>query len=113
MFCSIKYNLGYGGNRKAGYRYFIERGFDIAVLLHGDGQYAPEVPAGLYHPLVVDQVEAIMLLKPPGVLAVRSETAISYNRIGCFVPWVCRREGKDTCSNQRTWPFSASDTSGA
>src|SRR3954469_11320865 len=34
-------NLGYGGNQKAGYRYFMERGFDIVVLLHGDGQYAP------------------------------------------------------------------------
>ena len=31
-------NLGYGGNQKAGYRYFIEKGFDIVVLLHGDGQ---------------------------------------------------------------------------
>src|ERR1041385_4806839 len=27
-------NLGYGGNQKAGYRYFIDRGFDIVVLLH-------------------------------------------------------------------------------
>ena len=35
-------NLGYGGNQKAGYQYFIEQGFDIVVLLHGDGQYAPE-----------------------------------------------------------------------
>src|ERR1700678_259851 len=26
-------NLGYGGNQKAGYRYFIEKGFDIVVLL--------------------------------------------------------------------------------
>src|SRR4249920_2706868 len=31
-------NLGYGGNQKAGYHYFIEKGFDIVVLLHGDGQ---------------------------------------------------------------------------
>jgi glycosyltransferase involved in cell wall biosynthesis len=36
-------NFGYGGNQKAGYQYFIERGFDIVVLLHGDGQYAPEI----------------------------------------------------------------------
>ena len=36
-------NLGYGGNQKAGYRYFAEKGFDIVVLLHGDGQYAPEI----------------------------------------------------------------------
>lgn len=35
-------NLGYGGNQKAAYRLAIEHGLDIIVLLHGDGQYAPE-----------------------------------------------------------------------
>ena len=39
-------NLGYGGNQKAGYRLAIEHGLDIVVLLHGDGQYAPECLAG-------------------------------------------------------------------
>lgn len=52
-------NLGYGGNQKAGYRYFIEKGFDVAVLLHGDGQYAPEVLAHLYHPLVTGEADAV------------------------------------------------------
>jgi 2-polyprenyl-3-methyl-5-hydroxy-6-metoxy-1,4-benzoquinol methylase len=52
-------NLGYGGNQKAGYRYFIDKGFDIAVLLHGDGQYAPEILASLYHPLVMDEADAV------------------------------------------------------
>jgi len=36
------YNQGYGGNQRLGYKYAIERGIDIVVLLHGDGQYAPE-----------------------------------------------------------------------
>ena len=41
-----EYNLGYGGNQKKGYAYAIERGFDYVILLHGDGQYAPElIPA--------------------------------------------------------------------
>jgi glycosyltransferase involved in cell wall biosynthesis/SAM-dependent methyltransferase len=35
-------NLGYGGNQKAGYALAIEHRLDIVVLLHGDGQYAPE-----------------------------------------------------------------------
>ncbi len=52
-------NLGYGGNQKAGYRYFIEKGFDIAVLLHGDGQYAPEVLSHLYHPIATGQADAV------------------------------------------------------
>jgi 2-polyprenyl-3-methyl-5-hydroxy-6-metoxy-1,4-benzoquinol methylase len=52
-------NLGYGGNQKAGYHYFMERGFDIVVLLHGDGQYAPEILSHLYHPLVEEQADAV------------------------------------------------------
>jgi glycosyltransferase involved in cell wall biosynthesis len=36
-------NQGYGGNQKLGYRIAIEAGFDYVVLLHGDGQYAPEL----------------------------------------------------------------------
>ena len=36
-------NLGYGGNQKAGYRWAIDNGLDVIVLLHGDGQYAPEM----------------------------------------------------------------------
>lgn len=52
-------NLGYGGNQKAGYKYFIEQGFDVVVLLHGDGQYAPEVLARMYHGIVTGQCDAI------------------------------------------------------
>lgn len=36
------YNQGYGGNQKLGYQYASQRDFDVVVLLHGDGQYAPE-----------------------------------------------------------------------
>jgi 2-polyprenyl-3-methyl-5-hydroxy-6-metoxy-1,4-benzoquinol methylase len=52
-------NLGYGGNQKSGYRYFIEQGFDAVVLLHGDGQYAPEILATLYEPIVTGQADAV------------------------------------------------------
>jgi glycosyltransferase involved in cell wall biosynthesis len=34
-------NLGYGGNQKLGYRYAIDEGYDLVILLHGDGQYDP------------------------------------------------------------------------
>jgi 2-polyprenyl-3-methyl-5-hydroxy-6-metoxy-1,4-benzoquinol methylase len=52
-------NLGYGGNQKAGYQYFMEKGFDIVVLLHGDGQYAPEILSHLYHPIVAGEADAV------------------------------------------------------
>ena len=52
-------NLGYGGNQKAGYRYFIDKGFDTVVLLHGDGQYAPEILSHLYHEIVTGEADAV------------------------------------------------------
>ncbi|MBY0370147.1 methyltransferase domain-containing protein [bacterium] len=36
-------NQGYGGNQKLGYRYAIDQGFERVILVHGDGQYAPEI----------------------------------------------------------------------
>jgi 2-polyprenyl-3-methyl-5-hydroxy-6-metoxy-1,4-benzoquinol methylase len=52
-------NKGYGGNQKAGYQYFIDKGFDVVVLLHGDGQYAPEILSHLYHPIVTGEADAV------------------------------------------------------
>jgi glycosyltransferase involved in cell wall biosynthesis len=52
-------NLGYGGNQKAGYRWAIERGLDIVVMLHGDGQYAPEMLPQLVEPLELDKCDAV------------------------------------------------------
>lgn len=42
-------NQGYGGNQKIGYRYAVERGFDVVVMVHGDGQYPPEFICDLAH----------------------------------------------------------------
>lgn len=52
-------NLGYGGNQKAGYQYFMDKGFDVVILLHGDGQYAPEVLSHIYHPIVTGKADAV------------------------------------------------------
>ncbi|MCO5170366.1 MAG: glycosyltransferase family 2 protein [Planctomycetes bacterium] len=44
-------NQGYGGNQKVGYRYALDRGHDVVVMLHGDGQYAPEALPELLAPI--------------------------------------------------------------
>ena len=53
-------NLMYGGNQKAGYKYAQERGLDVVVLLHGDGQYAPEVMNRLLEPLEAGDADMVM-----------------------------------------------------
>jgi glycosyltransferase involved in cell wall biosynthesis len=52
-------NLGYGGNQKAGYRWAIEQDLDIVVLLHGDGQYAPELLPEMVAPLERGEADAV------------------------------------------------------
>ena len=52
-------NLGYGGNQKAGYRLAIEHGLDIVVMLHGDGQYAPESLPEILGPLLHNEADAV------------------------------------------------------
>jgi len=53
-------NQGYGGNQKLGYRYAITHGFDVVVLLHGDGQYAPERIPDLIQPILDDRADFVM-----------------------------------------------------
>ena len=60
-------NQGYGGNQKIGYHYAIAHGFDLVALVHGDGQYAPEMLPQLLAPIVrgeADFVHGSRLLRP-------------------------------------------------
>jgi len=52
-------NLGYGGNQKAAYAWAMERDLDVVVLLHGDGQYAPEIIEDLITPFDDPSVDAV------------------------------------------------------
>jgi glycosyltransferase involved in cell wall biosynthesis len=53
-------NRGYGGNQKRGYQYVLRRGFDVVVLLHGDGQYAPERLLYLLAPLYNNEADCVI-----------------------------------------------------
>lgn len=53
-------NQRYGGNQKLGYHYAIEHGFDYVVLLHGDGQYAPELIEDMIQPLLKNEADCVM-----------------------------------------------------
>lgn len=53
-------NLGYGGNQKFGYRWAVENGMDVVVLLHGDGQYAPELLAEIVAPIERGEADVVM-----------------------------------------------------
>lgn len=52
-------NQGYGGNQILGYQHAIEKEHDIVVLLHGDGQYAPEELPQILAPYHDSKVSAV------------------------------------------------------
>src|SRR3954454_11094355 len=46
------HNVGYGGNQKTCYLEALQRGADIVVMLHPDGQYAPGIIPQLVGPII-------------------------------------------------------------
>jgi 2-polyprenyl-3-methyl-5-hydroxy-6-metoxy-1,4-benzoquinol methylase len=52
-------NQGYGGNQKIGYLYMLKQKFDIVILLHGDGQYAPEYIPKLIEPILTNEADVV------------------------------------------------------
>jgi glycosyltransferase involved in cell wall biosynthesis len=52
-------NQRYGGNQKIGFHYAIDKGFDFVALVHGDGQYAPELLPELLRPLLDGDADAV------------------------------------------------------
>lgn len=53
-------NLGYGGNQKFGYDWAIKNNFDAVVLLHGDGQYPPEMIESFVRPIQNGSAEVVL-----------------------------------------------------
>jgi glycosyltransferase involved in cell wall biosynthesis len=54
------FNRGYGGNQKLGYLHAIRHDWDYVVLLHGDGQYAPEFLPQLVQAIGRDEPDAVI-----------------------------------------------------
>ena len=52
-------NLGYGGNQKFGYAWAIRNNWDVVVLLHADGQYAPEFIPDIIEPILSGTADAV------------------------------------------------------
>jgi glycosyltransferase involved in cell wall biosynthesis len=75
-------NLGYGGNQKAAYALAMERGLDIVVLLHGDGQYAPESLPEIVAPLERGECEAVFGSRMMDKGAARRGGMPLYKRLG-------------------------------
>lgn len=64
-------NYGYGGVQKIAFNYALKNNFDFVIMLHGDGQYAPEKIPDFISNLVNSKVDAVFgsrLINPKDAL---------------------------------------------
>ncbi|MDQ2760378.1 MAG: glycosyltransferase family 2 protein [Actinomycetota bacterium] len=65
------HNVGYGGNQKTCYLEALQRGADIVVMLHPDGQYEPDLIPDMIEPIVRGEADLVLgsrLLNPRAAL---------------------------------------------
>ena len=75
-------NLGYGGNQKVAYDLAIDHGLDVVVLLHGDGQYAPEFLPEMVAPFEAGSCDAVFGSRMMTKGAARRGGMPLYKRVG-------------------------------
>ena len=54
------HNVGYGGNQKTCYLEALQRGADVVVMLHPDGQYPPTVIPDIVRPIVAGEADVVL-----------------------------------------------------
>jgi glycosyltransferase involved in cell wall biosynthesis len=66
------HNVGYGGNQKTCYLEALQRGADVVVMLHPDGQYEPSLIPSMIEPILAGRADLVLgsrFLTPGGALA--------------------------------------------
>ena len=54
------HNVGYGGNQKTCYLEALQRGADVVVMLHPDGQYEPSLIPKLVTPIIEGRADLVL-----------------------------------------------------
>jgi glycosyltransferase involved in cell wall biosynthesis len=54
------HNVGYGGNQKTCYLTALQRGADIVIMLHPDGQYEPALIPKLVQPIIDGKADFVL-----------------------------------------------------
>jgi len=54
------HNVGYGGNQKTCYLEALQRGADVVIMLHPDGQYDPEILPRMAQPIIDGEADMVL-----------------------------------------------------
>ncbi len=96
-------NLGIGGAVQAGYMYALERGFDIAVQVDGDGQHDAGELGRLLEPVLAGRADMAIGTRFSGLRAYRAPLArrIGIGMFAALVSLRVRQRMTDTTSGFR------------
>jgi hypothetical protein len=59
-YISLPVNLGIGGGVQTGYQYAVQKNYDIAIQMDGDGQHNPEYIEKLIEPIIKNEADMII-----------------------------------------------------
>jgi glycosyltransferase involved in cell wall biosynthesis len=54
------HNVGYGGNQRTCYLEALQRGADVVVMLHPDGQYEPSLIPRMIEPILAGEADCVL-----------------------------------------------------
>jgi len=81
-------NKGYGGNQKTCYKYALESGADIIIMLHPDYQYTPKLIPVIVEMLLTDEYDVVLASRILGGRALKQGMPVYkyfFNRILTFI----------------------------
>jgi glycosyltransferase involved in cell wall biosynthesis len=102
------HNVGYGGNQRTCYLEALQRGADVVVMLHPDGQYEPSLIPRMIEPILAGEADCVLGSRFAESGAVRSSGMPRYKIIAnrgltTVENWVLKRKFTELHTGYRAY----------
>jgi glycosyltransferase involved in cell wall biosynthesis len=102
------HNVGYGGNQRTSYLEALQRGADVVVMLHPDGQYEPELIPRMIEPILAGDADCVLGSRFAERGAARASGMPRYKRIAnrgltTVENWVLKRRFSELHTGYRAY----------
>lgn len=102
-YITLPLNLGIGGGVQTGYLYAVERGYDIAIQMDGDGQHLPEYIENMVDAITKDKADVVIgsrFINREGFQSSASRR-LGIKTLSCIAKLLCGCRVKDITSGYR------------
>jgi glycosyltransferase involved in cell wall biosynthesis len=102
------HNVGYGGNQRTSYLEALQRGADVVVMLHPDGQYEPSLIPRMIEPIIAGEADCVLGSRFAESGAVRSSGMPRYKIIAnrgltSIENWILKRHFTELHTGYRAY----------